>query len=64
MGEDFRKPKEFRPLAEVFFEWLEDYVLGGNPSVGDLALPPASVLAWMAWCNHRKTRGGFLATGR
>lgn len=48
MGEDFRKLKEFKPLAEAFFEWLEDYVLGGSPSVAVFALPSASVLAWMA----------------
>jgi hypothetical protein len=64
MGEDFRKPKEFRPLAEVYFEWLEDYVLGSNHSVSDLALPPAAMLAWMARGNPRKTLGGFLAIGR
>jgi len=33
MGEDFRKLKEFKPLAEAFFEWLEDYVLSESPSV-------------------------------
>ena len=54
MGEDFRKLKEFTPLAEAFFEWLEDYVLGGSPSVAGFTLPPASVLAWMAPWNHRK----------
>lgn len=48
MGEDFRKLKEFKPLAEAFFEWLEDYVLGGSPSVAGFTLLPASVLAWMA----------------
>ena len=58
MGEDFRKLKEFKPLAEAFFEWLEDYFLGGSPLVAVLALPPASVLAWMARWNHPKNPWG------
>ena len=60
MGEDFRKPKEFRPLAEVFFEWLEYDVLGGSPSLAALALLPSSVPAWVARRNHRKNPGDSL----